>query len=247
MKPAGLKAMIFAAGMGTRLMPLTSTTPKALIDVNGKPLLQLIIEKLTRCGFSDIIINIHHFSQQIIHFCNNYQNPGCTLTLSDETGQLLDTGGGLFKAAWFFNDRRPFLVHNVDILSEIDLTALYKFHQKTSALATLAIHQKNSSRVLLFDHKKVLCGWANLDKNIIRLKNKTIDEVKPWGFSGIHVINPDIFKHSDKKGVFSIIDTYMELCKNHIINGFDHTNAFWIDVGSIENIEKARRLYLEKK
>src|SRR5690606_32019928 len=154
-----MKAMIFAAGMGTRLKPLTDTIPKALVPVGGKPLLQHIIEKLKRFGFNEIIINIHHFGQQIIDFVQENNSFDIRIEFSDEREQLLDTGGGIKKAAWFFDDNKPFLVHNVDILSNIDLQELYHFHLKNNTIATLLCSIRQTSRYLLFDTDNHLRGW----------------------------------------------------------------------------------------
>ncbi|MDR2853752.1 MAG: NTP transferase domain-containing protein, partial [Prevotellaceae bacterium] len=156
------KALIFAAGLGTRLQPFTNTMPKALVPIGGKPLLEHIILKLKHSGFDEIIINIHHFGEQIIDFLQNKNHFGIRIEISDERDILLNTGGGIRKTQWFFNDNAPFLVHNVDILSNIDLRNLYDNHLKNSALATLAVSERATQRYFLFDTQNTLHGWTNV-------------------------------------------------------------------------------------
>ena len=153
--------MIFAAGLGTRLKPLTDDRPKAMVEVNGKPLIQHIIEKLTANGFDEIIVNVHHFAEQIIDFLHENNNFGIRIEISDERGMLLETGGGIKKAAHFFDDGKPFLVHNVDIFSNADLRELYNHHIESSSAATLLVSDRKSSRNLLFNDDMRLCGWQN--------------------------------------------------------------------------------------
>ena len=156
-----MKAMILAAGLGTRLRPLTEKKPKALIEVDGIPLLELVIQRIRQYGFHDIIINIHHFGEQILAFLEQKDNFGLNLCLSDERDFLRDTGGGLKHASWFFDDHQPFLLHNVDILSDVNLHELYQTHLASTALATLAVRNQREPRTLLFDHHDMLCGWQN--------------------------------------------------------------------------------------
>ena len=166
--------MIFAAGLGTRLKPLTDRIPKALVPVNGIPMLQHVILKLKQAGFTEIVINIHHFGEQIIDFLQAHQNFGITIHISDEREELLDTGGGIKKAIPFFSGNEPFLVHNVDILSDTDLKALYDYHQQSTNDATLLVSQRETSRYLLFDKDNArLCGWIN----------KQTLQTKPNGFA----------------------------------------------------------------
>ncbi len=227
-----MKAMIFAAGLGTRLRPLTNNKPKALVEYKGKTLLQIAIEKLKVQGFDDIIINIHHFAPKIKKFLleNNYFNT--KITISDETEQLLETGGGLFFAAKYF-DNKPFLVHNVDIISSINLQKLYSEHLKNKAIATLAVQQRESSRRLYFDDKKYLCKWKNElsgEEKISRLS----EHLYPYAFSGIQIIEPKIFTFMHK-GKYSIIDTLLLAAKTEKISFFDHSGDEWKDMGKPEN------------
>ncbi|MDD3541727.1 MAG: sugar phosphate nucleotidyltransferase, partial [Petrimonas sp.] len=156
-----MKAMIFAAGLGTRLKPLTDTMPKALVPVAGKPLLWHTIQKLKAAGFDEIIINVHHFAGQIRQYIQDNNRFGIRIEFSDETQALLDTGGGIKKASWFFDDEKPFLIHNVDILSDIDLQNLYHFHTNSNSVATLVVSERKTSRYLLFDKNNHLAGWIN--------------------------------------------------------------------------------------
>jgi len=234
-----MKAMIFAAGLGTRLRPLTESVPKALVEVNGTPLLGLIILRLKRFGFKDLIINVHHFPDMIMDYLAGHDNFGVNITISDEREVLLETGGGLQKAAWFFDDGKPFLVHNVDILSDLNLLEIYEDHIKSGALATLAVSGRKTSRVLLFDEQEILCGWRNLktgEEKWARPSSKTFRE---RSFSGIHVISPEFFSEISQTGRFSIIDTYLELGGRFPIKAHYHDESHWMDVGKPETLQQA--------
>ena len=192
-----MKAMIFAAGLGTRLKPLTDRMPKALVPVGGIPMLQHVILKLKQAGFSEIVINIHHFGEQIIGFLQANQNFGITIHISDERDELLDTGGGIKKAAPFFNGNEPFLVHNVDILSDIDLKALYESHLYSTNDATLLVSQRETSRYLLFDKESTrLCGWINKQTRQTKPEGFVYrpEQHEAYAFSGIHVISSSLFR-----------------------------------------------------
>jgi len=232
-----MKAMIFAAGLGTRLRPITDTKPKALVAVGGMTLLEIAIKRLKSIGCQDIIINIHHFGQQIVDYIQQNDHFEIKIQFSDESEKLLDTGGGLKKAAWFFDDA-PFFVYNADILSDIDLKAMYDNHLKNNPLATLAVKTRKSSRQLLFDDQESLCGWENVvsgEKKIAR----AVSPLHPLAFSGIHVIHPAIFEFFPDDAVFSIIDLYLEIAKNKEIRGFRHEQSFLHDVGKLDSLEKA--------
>lgn len=237
-----MKAMIFAAGLGTRLQPLTNSIPKALVPFNNKPLLQHLIEKLVVEGFDKIIINTHHFSEQLIDFINIKKSFGIHISISDETGTLLDTGGGLIKASWFFDDGKPFLVHNVDVVSNIDFSSLLKFHIENIAIATLAVRDRKTSRYLHFDDNNVLSGWENI-KTGERLGHFNQEITRRFAFSGIHVIDPKIFKLINEEGKFSIINVYLNLATENKIVGFDHSEDLWMDVGNLTNLKKAEELF----
>ena len=225
------KAMIMAAGKGTRLLPLTKSLPKALVEYHGKTLLQNVLEKLRQYHFNDVIINLHHFPDMIREFLENNNNFGMNISFSDESEILLETGGGLKKASWFF-DSGPFLVHNVDIESDINLDDLYKTHLKNPALATLAVKDRETTRPLLMDNNHVLCGWKNLrtrEEIIVRPS----DSLKPLGFSCVYILDPKIFNLINETGNFSITPVFLKLAKDYRINMYLHSGK-WKDMGKIE-------------
>jgi NDP-sugar pyrophosphorylase family protein len=237
--------MIFAAGMGTRLKPLTNTKPKALVEINKTPLLELVIKKLIKYGFDDIIINVHHFSGQIIEFLKSKNNFNISITISDESDLLLDTGGGLKKVAWFFNDNRPFLVYNVDILTDLNIKELYDYHcQQTNILATLAVKTRPTSRSLLINKVGQLCGWQNNQTGEVKISRKDEKELLPIAFSGIHVMNPSIFNHITEEGAFSITNVYLRLATHHNIMTYKKDDSIWMDMGRIKNIKEAENNHL---
>ena len=235
-----MKAMILAAGLGTRLKPFTDKHPKALAPVNGKPLLQRNIEYLLSYGIKEIAVNVHHFAAQIIDALQQNNNWGSEIFISDETDEVLETGGGLKKAAPFFKDEsEPFILMNADILTDLDLHRMAAAQKETDSLATLAVTGRATSRYLLFDEENMLCGWEN---------EKTGEQKGKAGnkkaFSGIHIISPRIFPLIQEEGKFSMIDLYLRLCNDHCISAFDHSESKFIDVGKPESIEKAEQLFL---
>lgn len=236
-----MKAMIFAAGLGTRLHPVTQTIPKALVRLHGKPLLQILIEKLIQSGINNVLINVHHFADQVIEFVNENDSFGINIQFSDESDKLLDTGGGLKKAFWFFEDGQPFLVHNVDVISDINLQALIDLHLKSEAIATVAVRKRETARYLLFDENLTLCGWENVSTGE-KIISKSSKVQLQYGFSGIHVMDPVIFDHINSEGRFSIIETYLELAKSHKISAYDHTESIWVDLGKPKNLEQAEKI-----
>jgi len=240
-----MKAMILAAGMGTRLQPLTLTKPKALVEVKGVPMLEIVIKRLIKYGFTDVIINVHHFAEQVVDFLERNHNFGISITISDETGLLLDTGGGLLKAKHFFNDGKPFLVHNVDILTNFDLNELYQFHLKRRSLATLAVKERPTSRSLLINKKQELCGWKNNETGSIIISKGNGQQLTPTAFSCVHVINPEIFYYITETGVFSITNTYLRLAETHQILTWSHNNDVWFDLGRVSNLKEAEQ-YMDK-
>ena len=242
-----MKAMIFAAGLGTRLKPITDSIPKALVPINGKPLLQYIIEKLKISGFDEIIINIHHFPEQIIEFLKQNDNFGIRIEVSDERDELLDTGGGIRKAAWFFDDGKPFLVHNVDILSNVDLKELYHQHLATNALATLLVSKRDTFRYLLFDENKRLCGWLN--EKTGETKPKGILDISGFNklaFAGIQVLSPKVFDLMEPLNPkFPIMDFYLSNADNQVISGFVPTDFKMMDIGKLDVLDEAERFVRE--
>lgn len=239
-----MKAMIFAAGLGTRLKPITDSIPKALVPIAGKTLLEHIILKLKKEGFDDIIINIHHFGEQIIDFLKTNNNFGISITISDEREMLLETGGGIKKAEWFFQDE-PFLIHNVDILSNTNLRDIYNFHIQTNAAATLLVSQRETSRYLLFDENSNLKAWMNKQTKEVKtpFKNISLETLSPLAFSGIHVFSPKLFPYMDSFGdKFSVIDFYLSVCEYSTIKAFVPLNLKMIDVGKLNSLQDAEDL-----
>jgi NDP-sugar pyrophosphorylase family protein len=237
-----MKAMIFAAGLGTRLRPLTNEIPKALVPVNGKPALEWLILKLKKSGITQIIINVHHFPDKVIGFINENHAFGIDIEISDEREMLLDTGGGLKKAAWFFDDGKPFLVHNADILSNINPDEMLRYHHQHKALATLLIQERTTSRYLIFDEEKRLTGWKNTKTNEVILSQKNATNPKDFAFNGIHIISPEVFPLITEQGKFSIIQTYLRLADTFQIVGYEPKNSVWMDIGKIENLPEANEL-----
>ncbi len=236
-----MKAMIFAAGLGTRLKPFTDNHPKALAVVNGKPLLQRNIEYLKSFGINEIVIKVHHFADQIIEFLEDNNYFGIEITISDETDQVLETGGGLVKAKANFEE--DFLVMNVDILTDLNLAKFIKAHQENKALVTLAVSDRNSSRKLFFNEQNELKGWRNLKTEEEIKAVDSLDNCKDLAFSGIHVISPTLFDKITEKGKFSIMKVYMDLMKTESIIGFDHSGGILIDVGRPESVLEAEQYF----
>ena len=239
MKPLqGVQAMIFAAGLGSRLKPMTEVMPKALVEIQGMCLLEYAIRKLKFYGISDIIINVHHFSEQIIDFVRTHDF-GVNISISDESEQLMDTGGGLLKAKDFFNTKKPFFVVNVDVISSIDLVQMYENHCAHNALATLAVSRRKTSRYLLFDTDEQLCGWENCSTHErIFSRPKDYCCLHQQAFSGMQILSPNIFEHVTEHGAFPIIDMYVRLAQTQTIHAFDHSNDFWIDVGKSDTLQE---------
>ncbi|MEO6838445.1 MAG: sugar phosphate nucleotidyltransferase [Ginsengibacter sp.] len=238
-----MKAMILAAGLGTRLKPFTDNHPKALAIVNGKTILQRNIEYLASFGIKEVIINVHHFADQIIDLVKKNKGFGSEISFSDETSEVLETGGGIKKAEWFLKeDKEPFVVINVDILTDMNLKEMIQQHKKNNPLATLAVTTRHTSRYFLFDELDHLCGWKNEktgERKISREGGKYIQKA----FSGIHIISPKIFSLIKRKGKFSMVDIYLELSETNKIEFFDHSNSRFVDVGKHESILKAEKLF----
>jgi NDP-sugar pyrophosphorylase family protein len=236
-----MRAMILAAGLGTRLRPLTNDRPKALVEINGRALLEITIERLKTFDIREIIVNVHHHADQIAAYLKSRQNFGIQIAVSREDELLLDTGGGLKKASWFFlenNSRESFLLHNVDILSTIDFKQMLESHKKSAALATLAVQQRTSSRQLLFDENNLLAG---------RRKGTGPDEIvrpssslQPLAFAGIHIISPRLLSLFTEGGAFSIIDSYLRLAASREkIVAFRAEKFHWRDLGRPEDLAQA--------
>lgn len=237
-----MKAMILAAGMGTRLKPFTNAHPKALAVVNNKTLLQRNIEYLLSFHITDIIVNIHHFPDQIREYTIANKGFGANVHFSDESAEILETGGGLMKASQFLRDSDPFVLMNVDVLTTLDLNKMITAHRKRKPLATLGVSRRDTSRYFLFDKSDILCGWKNTRTGEQKISRKA-NEYVPKAFSGIHVISPKLFDLVKQKGKFSMTEVYLSLAESFVIYGFDHTGAKFIDVGKPERIKEAEKLF----
>lgn len=241
-----MKAMILAAGLGTRLKPFTDKHPKALAVVNNKTLLQRNIEYLQSFGIEEVIVNVHHFAEQIIDAIKKNKGWGSNISISNETNEVLETGGGLKKASWFFKD--DFVLMNVDILTDLRLAEMITLHKKNKPLATLAVTNRTSSRYFLFDEEQKLCGWKNVKTGEEKPAPLSFGEGLGVGsakaFSGIHIISPTIFSLIKQQGKFSMVDVYLSLCAEHTIQYFDHSNSKFIDVGTVEKIKEAEMLFV---
>ena len=229
--------MIFAAGLGIRLGELTAHKPKALVEVNGKTMLEHVVTKLKSWGISDIIINIHHFGDLIRNYLLQQQNFGIHIEISDESDELLDTGGGLIKAAHFFTGKDPFIAHNVDVLSNTSIGSLLNQYYYSYAMATLVVKRRETSRYLLINDDDRLCGWRNKKTNE-EIISYHADNPIEIAFSGIQIINPKIFQLNTLKGKFSLTQMYLDLSTKSLINVYKD-DSLWFDLGSPENIKEA--------
>jgi NDP-sugar pyrophosphorylase family protein len=235
-----MKAMIFAAGLGTRLGGITDTLPKALVEIEGKTVLQRAAEKCTLHGFDDIIVNVHHFADMVEDEIRRLNKMGFMITVSDERELLLENGGGLYKARGFF-DRQPFLLYNVDIISDLDLSALFFTHRANKGLATLAVRHRPGKRFYLIDNKGLIRGWRNVSTGEQILSGKGDGDLSEIAFSSVHVMEPEIFNYM-KEGIYTFTTLYLELAEKHNIYTFKHDDGYWIDIGTPESLEHARKL-----
>lgn len=237
-----MEAMIFAAGLGTRLMPLTQDKPKALVNFRNRPMIDGVLEKLLNSGFNRIIINVHHHSKVLIDYIKNLKVDAEVL-ISDETDFLLDTGGGMLKAKDLLIKEDNFLLYNVDVASELDLKSIYNYHIENKALATLAVKKRESTRNLIFDKNNNLCSWKNFSTNQEKVCYQyDRSQSKNFAFSGISVVNSKIFDFIEYTGKFSITNLFLDLAKNHKIICYEH-NDFWADLGTIEKIKEAEKYF----
>jgi mannose-1-phosphate guanylyltransferase len=236
-----MRAMILAAGLGTRLRPLTDDRPKALVEVAGHALLEITFRRLRAFGVREVIVNVHHFPEMILDFLQSNGNFGMRVEVSPED-VLLDTGGGLKKAAWFFQEKEnrdePFLLHNVDVLSTIDFQRMLQFHRANEALATLAVQKRRTTRSLLFNEEDQLCGRRTSDGDAEMVRSVAHPQVK--AFSGVHIISPELLSKVTEEGVFSIITSYLRLAgEGAKILGFPADEYYWRDLGKRENLVEA--------
>jgi NDP-sugar pyrophosphorylase family protein len=235
-------AMILAAGVGSRLKPFTDYHPKALAMVNGKTVLRRNVEYLQQASIEKIVVNVHHFADQIIDAVKEANGWGAEILISDESDALLETGGGIKKAVPLFGDATDVLVMNADILTDMDLQAFIATHCDNKAAATLAVSDRASSRCFLFDEYNKLCGWRNIGTGEAK-QPMHADLVFEKSFSGIHIMHESIFRHMPFDGKFSMVDVYLAMCASHRIVGYDHSGSKFIDIGTMEKLEKASQLF----
>jgi NDP-sugar pyrophosphorylase family protein len=230
------QAMIFAAGLGTRLKPLTDTMPKALVKVGGQPLLWHTVMKLKAAGFERMVVNVHHFAQQIVDYLKQNDHFGLDIRISDESDKLLETGGGIKKALPLFDLSEPILIHNVDILSNLDLTAL------DGSVTTLVVSPRQTKRYLLFDDDLYLKGWTNVETGELKGEVTTADSYRKLAFSGIHVLHPSLFPLMDEwPDRFPIMDFYLKVCARHPIRGYEPSSLRLMDVGKLDTLHEAEQ------
>ncbi len=240
-----MKAMILAAGLGTRLRPLTNDRPKALVEVGGRTLLEITISRLREFGVREVIVNVHHFAEMVVEYLKKNENFGMRIEVSRED-ELLDTGGGLKKAAWFFIEDsaerdEPFVLHNVDVISTIDLGRMAEFHHQHRALATLAVQQRETSRYLLFGERMQLCGRRAGQDGELEVVLASA-KMRAMAFSGVHVISPRIFERMTEQGAFSIITSYLRLAaQGENILGFCADEYYWRDLGRLESVARVEQ------
>jgi len=236
--------MIFAAGLGKRLGAITRDIPKALVDINGKTALQLAVEKCSMSGFNDVIINVHHFADMVEEEVRRLNNMGYKVSVSDERELLLENGGGLYKARSFF-DNTPFLLYNVDIISDLDLRALYRLHIEKKGLATLAVRHRPGKRFLLVDSEGRLRGWRNISTGEEILAGPTDSGLNEIAFSSMHIAEPEIFSYMTE-GIYTLIDLYLRLASDHSIFTLKHDEGYWVDAGTPESLDLVRKLLSDK-
>ena len=234
--------MIFSAGLGTRFKPWTDKHPKALALVNGKSLLQRNIEYLQQYSITDVVVNVHHFSRQVVHEINKNKGWGSNIIISDESNDLLETGGGLLKARPLLEGEEPFITLNVDILTDLDIKKLLEFHDQHKPLLSFGVTNRITSRYFLFDDADRLCGWRNTKTGEERIVTDKPD-LKQKAYSCVVVFQPEIFFLINQRGKFSLTETYLDLAKDHLILGYDHSGDRLVDVGKPESIETAERLF----
>ena len=238
-------AMILAAGLGSRLKELTADKPKALVEVAGKTLLQRNIENLVECGFGTIIVNIHHFGDKVIRFLDTHRFEA-EIYVSDERGQLMDTGGGIVQALPFFHDTKAVLIHNVDILSDVDLQGHYDRFVASDDDAWLLTQDRQTTRKLLFDERQRLIGWRNLNDGSFKWVNQPNEQFRELAFSGMHIFKPTLFEDFAWQR-YSIIDLYLQQAKNHTIRSVEICPSYWFDLGKVEDFERINTIFTHEQ
>ena len=251
-----MKAMIFAAGLGTRLRPLTNDRPKALVEVAGKPMLQRVIERIRAIGVDEMVINIHYFGDKVIEFLEQTNNFGLTIHISDErqwSDEPLETGGGILQARQWLEGDEPFIVHNADILTDLDLMAFYRYHQEHEPLASLLVKERNTQRYLLFGDDKRLHGWTNIATGEVKPQDADLDlsVLRKRAFGGVHIISPDIFpmleEYAAGRLAFGIVPFYIEACVRRPIYGYEPQEQYtWFDIGKPETLHTAEAFFISQ-
>ena len=236
--------MIFAAGLGTRLKPLTDTMPKALVRVGGEPLLWHVVTKLKASGFQRLVVNVHHFAAQIVDYLHANDNFGIDIRISDESAALLETGGGIRKALPLFDVSSPVLIHNVDILSNVDVADFYDYACDSAVDAMLLVSQRKTKRYLLFDDEMILDGWTNVETGEVKSPYPGLnpDDEKRLAFSGIHVLSPSIFPLLEAMPErFGVMDFYLKYCHQRAFLGYEKKDLRLLDVGKLDSLDAAER------
>lgn len=240
-----MKALVFAAGLGTRLRPLTDHKPKALVELCGVTMLERVITNIKSCGITDVVVNVHHFGDQIIDFLKDKDNFGINITISDERDLLLDTGGGILKARHLLEGDEPFLVHNADILTDLNLAEMIAYHKANGADVTLLAKQRSTQRYLVFGENNQMVGWTNIATGEVKPADLVVkQENSLLAFGGVHVISPRIFDSLAKFATepkFSIMQYYIAACRDISIAGYNPDGYNWFDIGKIETLQKAEK------
>ena len=237
-----MKAIIFSAGLGTRFKPWTDKHPKALALVNGKSLLQRNIEYLQQYNITDVVVNVHHFPEQIIHAIEKNKGWGSNVIISDESNEVLETGGGLMKARHLLEGDEPFVSLNVDVLTDLDINKLTAFHKQHSPLVSFGVTKRKTSRNILLDKNHRMCGWKNNTTGEEKIVIANHD-LQPFAYSCVVVYQPEIFSLIKQQGKFSIMDSYLSLAADNVILGYDHTGDKWVDVGKPESVAVAEAMF----
>ena len=236
-----MKAMILAAGVGSRLRPLTDTLPKALMEAGGKTMLEHVMQRLKQAGVTEILVNLHHLPDAIVNFLNTRGDLGLRLEFSLEP-EILDTGGGLKKAAWFFGDGKPFFLHNVDVYSDLDLPGMYRAHDSGNRLATLSVRKRASDRILLFTPEGLLCGREVVSEGRREWAATPVPHAERLAFDGVHVISPALLPMLSEQGAFPILRAYLRLAgQGEIIAAFRSDKSYWKDIGRLDSLQELQR------
>ncbi|MCC8114561.1 MAG: nucleotidyltransferase family protein [Bacteroidales bacterium] len=240
-----MKAMIFAAGLGTRLKPFTLHHPKAMAEVGGVPMLERVMRKFIDFGVDELVVNVHHFSQQIIDFIHAHEPWGVPIHISDESSELLDTGGGILAARQWLDGDEPFFVHNADILTNFPLDEMWRAHLATRPLSTLLVAHRSTSRYLLMDSEMRMRGWTNQKTGQVLPPDLSLSGLEPWAFGGVHILSPRVFtklkEYAADRRVFPIMPFYIDECQVETIQGYCPTAAYrWHDIGNPDSLERAQ-------